>query len=69
MDSNNNVKDNLLLEFQILTNEYWKFLNYGWPEIEQKKYHTKRPISIQMIKEIKKILLERLGIIPVYFFF
>lgn len=68
MDGINNVGDNLLMEFQNLTNEYWKFLNYGWPEIEQKKYHTKRPISIKKIKEIKKALLEKLGIIPVYFF-
>jgi hypothetical protein len=68
MDNINNVKDTLLMEYQILTNDYWKFLNYGWPEIEQKKYHTKKIISIKKIKEIKKILLEKLGIIPVYFF-
>jgi hypothetical protein len=68
MDNINNAKDNLLIEYQILTNDYWKFLDYGWPEIEQKKYHTKRIISVNKIKEIKKVLLEKLGIIPVYFF-
>ncbi len=34
----------------------------------KKKYHTKRPIPINKIKEIKKVLFEKLGIIPVYFF-
>ncbi|GAA5815764.1 hypothetical protein MFLAVUS_009279 [Mucor flavus] len=63
-----NIEDNLLREYQTLTNEYWKFLNYGWPVINQKKYHTKRPIPINKIKEIKKVLFEKLGIIPVYFF-
>lgn len=63
-----NIEDNLLREYQTLTNEYWKFLNYGWPVINQKKYHTKRPIPVNKIKEIKKILFEKLGIIPVYFF-
>lgn len=52
-----NIEDNLLREYQTLTNEYWKFLNYGWPVINQKKYHTKRPIPINKIKEIKKVLL------------
>lgn len=63
-----NIRDNLLMEYQILKDDHWKFLSYGWPKIEQKKYHTKRIISVKKIKEIKKVLLEKLGIIPVYFF-
>jgi hypothetical protein len=40
-----NIKYNLLREYQTLTNEYWKFLNYGLPIINQKKISYKKANS------------------------
>lgn len=37
----NNINDNIILEYQYLTNEYWNFLNYGWPTIEKKISYKK----------------------------
>ena len=63
-----NIKDNLLRKYQILTNEYQKFFNYGCSVINQKQIETKRPSRINKINRIKDILFEKPITISVYFF-
>lgn len=62
------LKDKINREYQLLTNKTWRFLNYGWPELNKEKYNTKKLQTVNNIKNIKKIIFEKLGIIPVYYF-
>lgn len=64
----NDINDNINKEYKKITIEYWKFLNYGWPKINKKTNHTKKKSSVNNYLEIKKELMNKLGIIPVYFF-
>ena len=60
--------DTIKKEYKKVTDEYWKFLNYGWPKVNKKGNHTRKKSNIINILEIKKELMNKLGIIPVYFF-
>jgi hypothetical protein len=64
----NDIKNNINKEHEKITDEYWKFLNYGWPKINKKINHTRKKSSINNCLEIKTELMNKLGIIPVYFF-
>ncbi|KIJ40794.1 hypothetical protein M422DRAFT_49007 [Sphaerobolus stellatus SS14] len=59
----------LLKEFNNLMEEkYWDFLSMEWPYIKPKKYHRTDLRAVPNIDEVKKLLLKRLGPIPVFFF-
>jgi hypothetical protein len=64
----NDIKENINKEYKKITNEYWKFLNYGWPTIHKKVNHTRKKSSINNYLEIKTEVMNKLGIIPTYFF-
>lgn len=68
LNNSSDIQLKLDAEYKSLTKDFWKFLSYGWPIIELKKFHTKRPTEIPKINEIKNLLVKKLGIIPVYFF-
>ena len=58
----------LLEEFNKLMDQQWKFLYKEWPQIKPSKYHRSDTKPVNKISHIKDIVLQRLGIIPVFFF-
>jgi hypothetical protein len=48
--------------------QQWKFLYKEWPQIKPSKYHRSDIKPVKKISSIKDIVLQRLGIIPVFFF-
>lgn len=58
----------LLQEFNKLMDQQWKFLYKEWPQIKPSKYHRSDTKSINNIDHVKEIVLQRLGVIPVFFF-
>ena len=58
----------LLEEFNKLMDQQWKFLYKEWPQIKPSKYHRSDTKPVNRISYIKDIVLQRLGIIPVFFF-
>ncbi|KAF9313860.1 hypothetical protein BGZ91_006145 [Linnemannia elongata] len=49
------------LEYDVIVQNYWKFLHNDWPIID-------RLAAVNDIESIKKFVLNRLGVIPVFFF-
>ncbi|KAG0278182.1 hypothetical protein BGZ95_004531 [Linnemannia exigua] len=56
------------LEYDAIVQNYWKFLHYDWPIIDRLKHHRTEISAVNDIDSIKKIVLNRLGTIPVFFF-
>src|ERR1700733_5716839 len=55
-------------DFKKLVKKYWGFLEKPWPVIEHTKHHRSEEKMVNNIGQVKKIILEKLGIIPVFFF-
>ncbi|CAO3609610.1 unnamed protein product [Cunninghamella blakesleeana] len=55
-------------EYRKIMAKYWSFYSNNWPIIPESKYHRSQIKEIVDINIIKSFLLERLGVIPVYFF-
>jgi hypothetical protein len=55
-------------QYQILVDEHWTFLHEEWPVVESTLAHRTEVKPVKAISHIKTTLLERLGIIPVFFF-
>src|ERR1700733_3051688 len=55
-------------DFKKLVKKYWGFLEKPWPVIEHTKHHCSEEKMANNIGQVKKIILEKLGIIPVFFF-
>ena len=54
--------------FTKLLKKHWKFINSQWPEMKPSKYHRTNKKDICDMKPIKEVVVNRLGIIPVFFF-
>src|SRR3979490_2334402 len=48
--------------------KHWKFIDSQWPEMKPSKYHRTDKKDICDMKHIKEVVVNRLGIIPVFFF-
>lgn len=55
-------------EVHRIISKNWDFLNKSWNKISLKYKHRTEIKHINEIHKIKKILVERLGYIPVFFF-
>ena len=55
-------------EFEELMKIHWKFLYSDWPIIERTKYHRSEVKNVKEIFHVKTVILNRLGVIPVFFF-
>jgi DDE superfamily endonuclease len=55
-------------QFNHLLEDYWGFLDEGWPSMTPAKNHRTVSKQIGFIAHIKETLYKRLGAIPVYFF-
>jgi hypothetical protein len=55
-------------EFEELTKNHWRFLHSDWPSIERTKYHRSEVKNVIEIFHVKTVILNRLGVIPVFFF-
>lgn len=60
--------ENLHKHFLILLRDEWQFLDEEWPTMEAVNNHRTGIKNIAQIKDIKIVLMRRLGIIPVFFF-
>ncbi|KAG0379043.1 hypothetical protein BGX24_001904 [Mortierella sp. AD032] len=56
------------LEYDAIVHNYWKFLHNDWPIIDRLKHHRTEIAAVNDIGSIKKFVLKRLGVIPVFFF-
>lgn len=63
------INKSLLNEFNILMGKQWVFLNDKWPEMKPSKYHRTEIKIVSEIDHVKQVVLEKLGPIPVFFFF
>lgn len=59
-----NLKD----EFEELMKKHWGFLYSDWPKIERTKCHRSEGKNVKEIYHVKHVILNRLGIIPMFFF-
>lgn len=55
-------------ELNKLIDQYWGFLDSDWPKVERFKPHRSELKPIKEIGEIKHKVLNRLGVIPIFFF-
>jgi hypothetical protein len=62
------LSDLLISHFNSLMEEHWTFLHSKWPEMEPTKFHRTEIKCVSQIDKVKKIVLEKLGAIPVFFF-
>lgn len=51
-----------------LIQQHWQFLDADWPVVTRSKFHRTELKPVKHMDYVKKVLLDRLGIIPVYFF-
>jgi hypothetical protein len=60
------------MSFHSTTNEiintYWNFLESDWPTITRTKFHRTEIRDVKEIDYIRRILIARLGAIPIFFF-
>ncbi|KAG9062361.1 hypothetical protein KI688_005276 [Linnemannia hyalina] len=56
------------LEYDAIVQNYWKFLYTDWPIIDRVKHHRTEIAAVNDIDSIKTFVLNRLGVIPVFFF-
>ena len=54
--------------FRKLFEQQWEFLYKEWPQIKLSKHHRSDIKPVNNIGHIKDIVLQKLGIIPVFFF-
>lgn len=62
------TKSDIRKECGELLNKHWSFLDWEWPTIQRSKYHRTSTKEIPSIGMVKELVLQRLGIIPVFFF-
>ena len=55
-------------EFNELMKDHWTFLDEKWPKVILPKYYRSEIKHMCYIPEVKKVLLDRLGHIPVFCF-
>jgi hypothetical protein len=55
------------LEYDAIVLNYWKFLYKDWPIIDRVKHHRTEIAAVNDIDSIKTFVLNRLGVIPVFF--
>jgi hypothetical protein len=55
-------------EYKELIEKKWGFLFDSWPVLLPTKYHRTEIRDVKFIEHIRNFLLNRLGVIPVYFF-
>ena len=58
----------LVEEFNKLMQVHWQFLHMDWPIITKLKYHCTEVKNIPSIEHVKDVILQKLGIITVFFF-
>ncbi|KAG9060859.1 hypothetical protein KI688_007928 [Linnemannia hyalina] len=56
------------LEYDTIVQNHWKFLYTDWPIIDRVKHHRTEIAAVNDIDSIKTFVLNRLGVIPVFFF-
>ncbi|KAF9312708.1 hypothetical protein BG006_004296, partial [Podila minutissima] len=56
------------LEYDAIVQNHWKFLDKDWPIIDRVKHHRTKIAAVNDIDSIKTFVLNRLGVIPVFFF-
>ncbi|KAG0163313.1 hypothetical protein DFQ30_000367 [Apophysomyces sp. BC1015] len=64
---NNNSNNTLAIQFQELIHKQWGFVDGEWPTITQSKYHRTSLKDIPSIGMVKGKVLQRLGVLPVFF--
>jgi hypothetical protein len=62
------MNNELAFQFQELINKQWSFVDSDWPTITKSKYHRTTLKEIPAIGMVKEKVLQRLGVIPVFFF-
>src|SRR3979490_1769136 len=62
------LESHLHKEFTKLMKKHWKFIDSQLPEMKSSKYHRTDKKDICDMKHIKEVVVNRLGIIPVFFF-
>ncbi|SAM04094.1 hypothetical protein [Absidia glauca] len=62
------MNNELAFQFQELINKQWSFVDSDWPTITKSKYHRTTLKEIPSIGMVKEKVLQRLGVIPVFFF-
>ncbi|KAG0162326.1 hypothetical protein DFQ28_001496 [Apophysomyces sp. BC1034] len=65
---NNNSNNTLATQLQELIHKQWTFVDAEWPTITQSKYHRTSLKDIPSIGMVKEKVLQRLGVLPVFFF-
>ena len=55
------------LEYDAIVWNDWKFLYKDWPIIDKVKHHRTEIAAVNDIESIKMFVLNRLGVIPVFF--
>ncbi|KAI1293446.1 hypothetical protein EDD11_008363 [Mortierella claussenii] len=60
------IMDETALEYDAIVQTRWKFLYKDWPIIDRVKHH-RTEIAVNDIDSIKTFVLNRLGVIPVFF--
>ncbi|KAF9962879.1 hypothetical protein BGZ73_002506, partial [Actinomortierella ambigua] len=48
--------------------EYWGFLDEGWPVFNPKAHHRSEIKPMKNMDHLRRVVLRRLGYIPVFFF-
>ncbi|KAF9545009.1 hypothetical protein EC957_011506 [Mortierella hygrophila] len=56
------------LEYDTIVQNHWKFLYTDWPIIDRVKHHRTEIAAVNDIDSIKTFVLNRLGVIPEFFF-
>ncbi|KAG0369533.1 hypothetical protein BGZ54_009676 [Gamsiella multidivaricata] len=56
------------LENDAIVLNHWKFLHTDWPIIDRVKHHRTELVAVKDIDIIKTVVLNRLGVIPAFFF-
>lgn len=69
MANTQDITKSLLQEFNKLMHDQWSFLYQSWPEVSKTKFHRTETKSVNDIQHVKDTVLQRLGYIPVFFFF
>jgi hypothetical protein len=62
------MNNDLAAQFQELINKQWSFIDSEWPTTKKSKYHRTTLKDIPSIGMVKEKVLQRLGVIPVFFF-
>jgi hypothetical protein len=65
---NYNMNNDLAVQFQELINKHWSFIDSEWPTIKKSKYNRTTLKEVPSIGMVKEKVLQRLGVIPVFFF-